>query len=453
VHSCLVVHFFFVFEKNKIKMPTLDEWKALFVEGLDYANTHATFFVPANRGLSKFQKLAVNTATDMNQLMTAVTLKNSAWLNSFDDPVAQEHARTNFKFGEGNTESYMVNGTFDDFAFVFCPLRVEVAPPAVVLQRFDDPSQGVVWNLFGGFGFRGRGQWTPFPFKWLQGGYSSTADGFKLSVKEGDMTVDCELRDRDWFSFSVEFGTTVLSGRVHALGPPLSMAKDGCFSCGKYGMKSTYYHRTDCDVEANLQLGSQFYKFSNGHGWIDHQSYCVTQARNFANNVIGNSVRVLFNQRKLSWLWMYIQDRETSTQYMLYKTIAPQKFKAGTVVYNVNCTVYKTDRVKRDVKGATLRVGKTVLDQDFNYPLEYHVTLPSAKQVTLKVVYGYGAHPNPTRLDSWEMPAVLLDSKNREIGSGLVELNGTTPDDVQAKRLVANLSPDAVRVLQRPLRK
>jgi hypothetical protein len=29
-------------------------------EGLDYGNTHATFFVPANPRLSKFQKLARN---------------------------------------------------------------------------------------------------------------------------------------------------------------------------------------------------------------------------------------------------------------------------------------------------------------------------------------------------------------------------------------------------------
>jgi hypothetical protein len=433
-------------------MPTLDEWKALFLEGLDYANTHATFFVPANRGLSKFQKLAVNTAADMNQLMTAVTLNNSAWLNSFDTPIALKHSRTNFKFGEGNVESYMVVGTFEDFAFVFCPMRVEVAPPAVVAKWFGDPSQGVVWNLFGGFGFRGRGQWTPFPFKWMQGDYTSDADGFKSSVKEGDMTVDFELKDRDWFEFRVVFGTTVLSGRVKALGPPLPMSKYGCYNCGKYGLQSTYYQRTDCDVDADLQLGTQVYNFRHGHGWVDHQSYCVAQSRKFATNLIGNSVRVLFNQRKLSWLWMYIQDRETSTQYMLYKTIAPQKFKAGKV-YLLKCNMYKTDRVKFDVKGATLRVGKTVLDQDFNYPLEYHVTLPSAKQVTLKVVYGYGAHPNATRLDSWEMPAVLLDSKNNEIGNGLVELNGTTPDDVHAKRLVANLSPDAVKALQHPLRK
>ena len=131
---------------------------------------------------------------------------------------------------------------------------------------------------------------------------------------------------------------------------------------------------------------------------------------------------------------------------MIVQPITPQKFKTGNV-YKAACNVYKTNRVKFAVKGATVRVGKTVLDQNFNYPLEYHVTLPSTKQVTLKVVYGYGAHPNATRIDSWEMPAVLLDSKNKEIGNGLVELNGTTPDDVHAKRLVANLSPDAVRFL------
>jgi hypothetical protein len=134
---------------------------------------------------------------------------------------------------------------------------------------------------------------------------------------------------------------------------------------------------------------------------------------------------------------------------MIVQPITPEKFKTGNV-YKAGCNVYKTNSVQFNVKGAKVRVGKTVRDQDFDYPLEYHVTLPSKKQVTLEVVYGYGAHPNATRIDSWEMPAVLLDSENREIGSGLVELNGTTPDDVHTKRLIDNLSPEAVRALQTP---
>jgi hypothetical protein len=432
-------------------MLTLEEWKALFVEGLDYANEHATFFAAANKELSDFQKRAANTATDMNQFMTAVTIRNSAWMNSFNPPVVHKRAPTNFELGEGHTETYMVVGTFDDFAFLFCPSRMEVAPPAVLDKWFDDHSQGVVWNLFGGFGFRESKKWTAFPFRWLQGEYTSTADGFTLSVKEGDMTVYCELKNRDWFSFSVEFGTTVLSGRVHALGPPLPMAKNGCFYCGKYGLQSKYYQRTNCDVKADLQLGDASYKFRNGHGWIDHQSYYVAPGHTLANDLIGNSLYVLYKQ-KLSWLWMYIQDRDTSTQYMIVQPITPHKFKTGKV-YKAACNVYKTSRVQFNVKGALVRIGATVRDQDFDYPLEYHVTLPSKKQVTLKVVYGYGAHPNATRIDSWEMPAVLLDSKNREIGSGLVELNGVTPDDVHAKRLIANMSPEAISELQKPRRK
>ena len=148
---------------------------------------------------------------------------------------------------------------------------------------------------------------------------------------------------------------------------------------------------------------------------------------------------------------MYIQDRESSTQYMIVQPITPQKFKTGNV-YKAACNVYKTNRVYFNVKGTLVRIGATVRDQDFDYPLEYQVTLPSKKQVTLRVVYGYGAHPNATRIDSWEMPAVLLDSKNREIGSGLVELNGVTPDDVHAKRLIANMSPEAISELQKPRR-
>lgn len=432
-------------------MPTLSEWKALFAEGLDYANKHATFFAPANKRLSKFQKMAANTATDMNEFMTAVTIRNSAWMNSFDPPLALKHAPTNYRLGEGHTETYMVVGTFDEFAFLFCPSRMEVAPPAVVDKWFGDPSEGVVWNLFGGFGFRGGEKWIPFPFRWLQGEYSSTANGFTLSVKEGDMTLYFELRERDWFAFSVEFGTTRLSGQLHALGPPLPMAKDGCFSCGKYGLQSKYYQRTDCDVSANLRIAGANYEFRNGHGWIDHQSYYVAPGRSLVGNLVGNSLFVLVKQ-KLSWLWMYIQDRETATQYMIVQPITPQSFKTGKV-YKAICNVYKTDRVYRNVKGATVRVGETVNDQDFNYPLEYHVTLPSKKQVTLKAVYGYGAYPNATRIDSWEIPAVLLNSQNREIGSGLVELNGTTPDDVHAQRLIANLSATAVKELSKPLRK
>jgi hypothetical protein len=68
--------------------------------------------------------------------MTAVTLNNSAWFNSFDAPVTQKHPTTNLTFGEGNTESYMVVGTFKDFCV--CVLPSESGSSAVC-------SKTVVW--------------------------------------------------------------------------------------------------------------------------------------------------------------------------------------------------------------------------------------------------------------------------------------------------------------------
>ena len=127
-------------------MPTsLSDLKSLFVDGLDFANSRATFFAPANPKLSQFQKLAVSKASDLNQLMTAVTLVNGALLNAFEPPVphADGSRITNFKFGEGNSEWYFIVGVFAEFAFVFCPMRVEVAPPAIVRKKFKNPADAV----------------------------------------------------------------------------------------------------------------------------------------------------------------------------------------------------------------------------------------------------------------------------------------------------------------------
>jgi hypothetical protein len=132
---------------------------------------------------------------------------------------------------------------------------------------------------------------------------------------------------------------------------------------------------------------------------------------------------------------------------MITTLVDPDKFATGNK-YKPTCNVYHTDRVQLAVKGCTLIVGPTVKDQNFDYPLEYSITLPSKKQVTLKAEYGHGVVPNFTRIDSWEMPSVLYNAQGLEIGYGVVELNGVTPPDVQMQRVIANLSPVAVKVLQ-----
>jgi hypothetical protein len=430
-------------------MPTsLSDLKSLFVDGLDFANSRATFFAPANPKLSQFQKLAVSKASDLNQLMTAVTLVNGALLNAFEPPVphADGSRITNFKFGEGNSEWYFIVGVFAEFAFVFCPMRVEVAPPAIVRKKFKNPADAVVWNMIGGFGFRHSQTWTKFPFNWLQGDYRSKPGHFSMALSNEEMYVNFAMIDNHVFKFTVAFGDTKLTAEVVAKGHPLPMAPNGCLNCGQYGLQSKYYSRSYCQVSANLIMADKSWLFTKGHGWIDHQSFYIGQGSSTVGNLAWNSLRVILKQRKLVWLWSYVQDFETNTQYMITTLVDPDKFATGKT-YKPTCNVYRTNRVELSVKGCTLRVGPTVKDQNFDYPLEYIITLPSKKQVALKVEYGYGVVPNFTRLDSWEMPAVLYNAQGNEIGFGVVELNGVTPADVQTKRVMANLAPEAVATL------
>lgn len=430
-------------------MPTsLSDLKSLFVDGLDFANSRATFFAPANPKLSQFQKLAVSKASDLNQLMTAVTLVNGALLNAFEPPVPHANGLrvTQFKFGEGNMESYFIVGIFAEFAFVFCPMRVEVAPPEIVRKKFKNPADAVVWNVLGGFGFRHSQSWTKFPFNWLQGDYHSKPGHFSMALSNADMSVDFTMIDNHVFNFTVAFGDTKLTAEVVAKGPPLPMAPNGCLNCGQYGLQSKYYSRSYCQVSANLTMADNSWSFTRGHGWIDHQSFYIGQGRSSAGNLFSNSLRVMLKKRRLVWLWSYVQDFETRTQYMITTLVDPDQFSTGKE-YKPTCNVYHTDRVELSVKGCRLRVGPTVTDDNFDYPLAYIITLPSKKEVTLKVEYGYAAVPNFTRLDSWEMPAVLYNDQGIEIGFGVVELNGVTPADVQTKRVMANLAPEAVATL------
>jgi hypothetical protein len=427
-------------------VPDLWQLKNLFVAGLDYANERAPFFVPANRALSDFQKLAAREARNLNEFMTAVTLKNSAWQNAFDPPVKlyDYEQATHFKFGEGDKEWYFVIGIFQGMAFVFCLFRLEVAPPAVVRTMFDDPSQAVVWNLWGGFGYRGSERWTQFPFEWLQGPYESRpGSSFRMSLSNAtsDFKVDFAMTENHVFDFTVAFGATKLSATVRALGPPLPNADNGCLFCGKYGLQSKYFSRSNCDARATLN-GRQY---SDGHGWIDHQSFYLAQGHSFFGNLMGNSLRVVANIQ-VAWLWMYVQDLRTSTQYMLMAGVKPKQFESGKK-YKVMCNMYDTKTVQLGVKGAEVTVGRTVRDQDFNYPLEYKIRLPSKETVVLKASYGVGAFPNASRIDSWEVPAVLYNDMNQEIGFGIVELNGTTPQKTQVRRLIQNLAPRAVEAL------
>lgn len=428
---------------------SLPDLKRLFVKGLDYANERATFFIPANRGLTDFQKLAAQEAKDINEFMTAVMLTNSAWQNSFDRPLPlRDYAKaTHFKFGEGDKEWYFIVGIFEEMAFVFCLFRLDIAAPAVVRTMFKDPSQAVVWNLWGGFGFRDTQTWTQFPFEWLQGPYQNrigSSFSMALSNVAGDFKVDFAMTQNHIFEFTVAYGSTKLSATVTASGPPLPMAPHGCLFCGNYGLQSKYFSRSHCDVEATLNDRT----FTDGHGWIDHQSFLVGQGDSTINNILGNSTRVIYKVQ-LAWLWMYVQDLTTDTYYMMYKAVRPDQFKSGKK-YKLSCNIYKTKSMQFDVKGAELIVGPTSRYEDFDYPLEYHLTLPSKQKVILRASYGVGAFPNAARIDSWEVPAVLLlDSpEQEELGYGIVELNGVTPQKTQMQRVIKNLAPEALKTLQ-----
>jgi hypothetical protein len=435
---------------------TLEQLKTLFLEGLAYANANATLFVPANEALSAFQTNAVMAAEDLNQFMTAVTIVNGAWRNAFRKPQPHDDAEkvTAVLFGEGHTEWFFISATFNEFAFIFSPMRVEVAPPAVV-ERYlkNEPERAVVWNLFGGYGLKGSSEWTEFPFSWLQGDYSHGPGSFSLNAQGQGVAMQFSMSGNRTFRFTVRFGEKQLEAEVVAKGPPLPMAPAGCFNCGKYGLSSTYFSYTDCSARAQITEAfssdaDRRIEGTEGHAWIDHQTFAIGQGKNGFMNLVGNSVRVTLG-KPLAWLWMYIQDRSDATQYMITTVVDPLKFASG-VTYKPICNIYRSHlgQVDLNVKGARVTVGKTLNNgSDFNYPLEYKVTLPSGKRVRLAVAFGYKAVPNFTRIDSWEMPALLLSDTNQEIGSGVVELNGVTPVREQVRRIVENLSPKAVQHL------
>ena len=446
---------------------SLEQLKRLFLEGLAEANANATFFVPANKPLSDFQTQAVREAKDLNEFMTAVTIVNGAWRNAFRPPHPHDDAEkvTAFRFGEGHTEWYFIAATFKEFAFIFSPMRVEVAPPAVVARYFEgEPQRAVVWNLFGGYGFRGSTSWTEFPFTWLQGDYSTGPQSFSLKASGQGLQMYFTMTKNRIFKFTVLFGGKNLTAEVTAKGPPLPMAPGGCFNCGKYGLSSTYFSHTDCDAQAYISESptepgnpGDRIEGTDGQAWIDHQTFAIGQGKNGVMNLVSNSVRVLF-KKPLAWLWMYIQDRSDATQYMITTVVDPLKFARGAT-YKPICNIYHNQSVALNVKGAKVTVGATLNGSDFNYPLEYKVTLPSGKEVRLVVSYGYKAVPNFTRIDSWEMPALLFDSgqasgqasgQGREIGRGVVELNGVTPEKEQVRRILDNLPPQVVRKLSVP---
>jgi hypothetical protein len=434
---------------------SLNQLKKLFLAGLADANANATLLVPANEALSAFQTRAVIAAEDLNQFMTAVTIVNGAWRNAFRKPRPHNDPEkvTAILFGEGHTEWFFIAATFKEFAFIFSPMRVEVAPPAVV-SRFlkNEPERAVVWNLFGGYGLRGSTTWNEFPFAWLQGGYSHGPGSFSLNAQGQGVAMNFSMSGNRTFRFRVRFGNKQLEAEVIAKGRPLPMAPGGCFNCGKYGLSSTYFSYTDCHARAWITEDPTTRRIegTNGHAWIDHQTFAIGQGKNGFMNLVGNSVRVTLG-KPLAWLWMYIQDRSDATQYMITTAVDPLKFASG-VSYKPICNIYRSHlgEVDLKVKGAKVTVGKTLdSSSDFKYPLEYKVALPSGKRVRLVVAFGYKAVPNFTRIDSWEMPALLLNNDNQEIGSGVVELNGATPIREQARRILDNLSPKVMRHLAR----
>ena len=411
----------------------LQDIKNLYKKGVEHSKKafNSTFF-PNDDIMFDYQQKLIDKATDLSTVMNTIAMTNFTFANAFANPKqickGCELQHTGVQFGVGNSGWYFVSGVTEQYSYNFSLFRQEIAPPNVISV---DRSECVRWTINGGYGNIGTGVWHSIQNEWIYMKYTQPSySTFTLQGSGNNINVEFSSLQPMQFLGNITFTDDkkqqhVTKFEMVANTPPVPNFPNSC-DC-MYGLGTLYYSYTDMTTKFTLNNGTPVI----GPGWIDHQlvkygflNNKYMEALQTVNNMISKPV-------SSGWLWFAVQDYESKKQYMFIHFFKTKTFKDDIKLNNSIsadvCNVYEKGLTyfltSNDVTIQMIESIPYVLDglSTINLPSKYNITLPCGKNVILKIatlpnVYG---SVNP----AYETPALLYDSKNNVIGSGLIEAN------------------------------
>lgn len=429
----------------------LQKLKNLYKKGMHYAIKKSSWWFPPNKEMCDYQIELAEKAQDLTTLSSVVGFFNHTFASSFPGPKeicsTCLHKNIPFQFGNGPNGWYFISGVCDNIAYCITLLRVELAAPHIIKKTGLEPSECVLWNVVGGYGDVDKKEWITIPFTTIQMKYNKTSfSSFQLenlTVNEIIKYVYFSCDSTTKFTFNISFNDK--DGNNHNIksvliprGGPLPNAKNSCLRCD-YNLGSLYFSFTNPICIASFNNNEK----QTGIGWIDHQTYKAFMPDGLWANLLLTLKRQISGDSKISWTWMYIQDNEDNTQYMISRQFYEDYNKNFVVGYKFTsqiCNIYKdgVSYIQDDkcLKNVMIEVMNVKNINNINYPIEYKITLPNNKKVTTKAVFGANTFINSALQDSYEIPGLLYNENGKNIGTGFLEINGMYPKEDYINRFI-----------------
>lgn len=460
---------------------SLQNIKNLFISGMNYAKKkYKSFLFSRCDDLCDYQIALANKAEDINSLMNAIWIGNInyTWTTAFKAPKpicsGCELAYTGIQYGVGPVGWYFFYGTQGSLCFNLTFFRLELAPSKILEQNNVPKSQGVMWNVLGGFGTIGQNpEWYSVQSEWISMEHTTFNPEYSTFMLNGaGKSLNVSLKSDIPMSFVIQLSFTDVNSKAHTLNvsmmgmtPPNANVPNSC-ECG-FGLGSFYYSypKTTCNIQGDGTSSTQI-----GSGWVDHQLIKGGIANSLYGQALQSMSNIITKNVTGGWLWTTIQDDQSGIQYMLTHFFGKKFFQddiqVGNNISNSMINVYKKglpyfnpSASEIDVSDFKMVMTKTVNVPytGMNMPASYNITLPGGKEVVLSI----STAPNvyPTAFAPYETPALLYDAKSGSlIGQGIIEANFYFDNETLVKRMIDfaggdSTDSDKVNILQNALLK
>lgn len=461
--------------------PVLDlsSLKTLFSKGLDYAKKKekGNWFYGQYDDLCNFQLSLANKATDLSSFMNALWLSNPILASAYDAPSAIcqgcEILHNDVQFGVGNIEWYFYYGICGDYGYNLNFIKAEIAPPKIIEEMKIAPSEAVRWIVLGGFGPVGGNVWYSLPPEWLYLTYKkpTTSPPYNPSVIDKNDTfilqgsgdsVKKVILEVTGINANVDVSYIDQTGTQRSLmlqmmgqTSPSANFPNSC-ECG-YGLGTLYYSNTNMIVSLSIDEGKTTL---SGNGWFDHQLIKGGIPKGKYIQALSTVSNMLKPKKSTGWLWFAIQDYQDDIQYMLMHLFGTKTYVEdiklnenipmdiinvyhnGLVKFKPNDSIFSSDNLK-----VILLENKTVGPFNINLPSKYKITLPTGKEVILKLATAPNIYP--VAHAPYETPAYLYDiTETTQIGVGLIEANWYFDNSQLAMRLLQQAGGDVTNKSQ-----
>jgi predicted secreted hydrolase len=438
---------------NYKSMPFLS-FRKLLPERFNYIRSKSTFLEPYDKNKLNFMESKIGAVSDQQMLFMMMAAPNSDIgyyrLEPFEDPALH----TSFQFEQGNIDWFWIYGTFVDSAgetasYMNYFFRMDMYPPD--LRKSLKLPMGSTTFYFISSGVGKNNVWSYSPFKIFRGDYNIVSDSvFSLTALDMPKGWRFNFRMNSAGKFSLESNwvdafnkSQGITMDLDAERPPLLNAPGGCAPCAG-GAGTLYFSYTQLKTYGALTLDDSLSNYFGGTGWIDRQ-WANGQVSTVYLSLL-NNITSMFNGKQSGlgkYIWLNLHpDKEL--QYMIYCFPPPEGKVTKGSKFEMTINRYGAGDPEYSLKGEG-EVLETVMNNGIEFPVKYRLVTKDGTFILDGSKFANSVSIDVSNNIHWDGSAIVYDESGKNVGTGFLEANQFTDEDIFVKNEIRAMGIDTTQ--------